>query len=115
MCSEGVALSIGYGIDTLSVKRAHRGKTSDVVKRMLTFPVYNSTYNGFAQMAALTYTYITRYILYSIWHPNWHFGHIPYSTAFQRYKAKSGFQQKSFRVKICFCIALGLIRARAHD
>lgn len=22
-CSEGVALSIGYGIDTLSVKRAH--------------------------------------------------------------------------------------------
>ena len=111
----GLLNRIGYGIDWPLIRGAHRRETSFMCKRMLTFPLYNSTYNGFAQMAALTYTYITRYILYSIWHPNWHFGHIPYSTAFQRYKAKSGFQQKSFRVKICFCLALGLIRARAHD
>ena len=49
---------------------------------MLTFPVYNSTFKDSAQMAALTYPYINRYILYSIWHPNWHFWHfhyLPYS------------------------------------
>ena len=34
-------------------------------------------------MAALTYPYKSRYILYSIWHPNWHFVETPYSHFFQ--------------------------------
>ena len=60
-------------------------------------------------MAALTYPYKSRYILYSIWHPNWHFVETPCSQLFRGKIAAFAFHLKSTQVRKYTHLTLGVL------
>lgn len=58
-------------------------------------------------MAALTELYKDCYILYTIWHPNWHFVETPCSQHFRGKTASFAFQLRSTQVRKHTHLTLG--------